>query len=135
MGKYIIKFKHKQTMSSEHNSAAAASVHSEVEEVAPVESVHETSMDLAEQIAMDNAAEIEGINNLQDGDAAGISSLANGILERRATMLQQQVQDSHTISKLVGGDFNTEYRVNEIEKAATEFQRRLNRAGRKLNEA
>jgi len=125
-------------MSSEHNSAAAASVHSEVEEAmeaAPVESVHETSMDLAEQIAMDNAAEIEGINNLQDGDAAGISSLANGILERRATMLQQQVQDSHTISKLVGGNFNTEYRVNEIEKAATEFQRRLNRAGRKLNEA
>jgi len=122
-------------MSSEHNSAAAASVHSEVEEVAPVESVHETSMDLAEQIAMDNAAEIEGINNLQDGDAAGISSLANGILERRATMLQQQVQDSHAMSKLVGGDFNTEYRVNEIEKAATEFQRRLNRAGRKLNEA
>lgn len=50
-------------MSSEHNSAAAASVHSEVEEVAPVESVHETSMDLAEQIAMDNAAEIEGINS------------------------------------------------------------------------
>lgn len=69
-------------------------------------------MSLAEQIAMDNAAEIEGINNLQDGDAAGISSLANGILERRATMLQQQVQDSHAISKLVGGDFNTEYRVN-----------------------
>ena len=53
-------------MSSEHNSAAAASVHSEVEEAmeaAPVESVHETSMDLAEQIAMDNAAEIEGINS------------------------------------------------------------------------